>query len=390
MTLTELSLIQLKIPFKVSFKHSSAERNMTQSILIAAKSASGNIGLGEGCPREYVTHETVESATAFFETQREILIGKIHSLESLQDFVQDNEALIDNNPAAWCALELALLDLLAKENKQSIERLLGLRELDRTFQYTAVLGDATWDKFVLQVKQYLAMGFQEFKLKISGNLSDDLKKIALLQELGKGNLKLRVDANNIWQDSSTAIDYFKQLGIQLVGIEEPLTAMQFAQLSEMAEGTQTKIILDESFLNKSHFEPIQEITRSFIINIRISKMGGLLRSLEIARVAEQLALPIIVGAQVGETSLLTRAALAVAHTNKHNLLAQEGAFGTLLLKYDIVSPPLVFQKRGRLDPKAFLKPAEYGMQLSYQFDKINGLRNRQVGYKSVAQNAIGS
>ena len=386
MTLTELSLIKLKIPFKVSFKHSSAERNMTQSILVAAKSASGNIGLGEGCPREYVTHETVESATAFFETHREILIGKIHSLESLQDFVRDNEALIDNNPAAWCAIELALLDLLAKENKQSLEKILGLPQLNGDFRYTAVLGNASWDKFVLQVKQYLAMGFQEFKLKISGDLSDDVKKIALLQELGKGNLKLRVDANNIWQDSGTAIDYFKQFGIRLLGIEEPLAAMQFEQLSKVAEGTQTKIILDESFLNKSHFDSIQKIAPSFIINIRISKMGGLLRSLEIARMAGELALPIIVGAQVGETSLLTRAALTVAHTNKRNLLAQEGAFGTLLLKYDIVNPPLMFRRRGLLDPKAFLKPDEYGMQLSYQFNKINGLQNRQVGYKSVAQN----
>ena len=296
MTLTELSLIKLNIPFKVSFKHSSAEREMTQSILVVAKSASGNIGLGEGCPREYVTHETVESATAFFETQREILVGKIHSLESLQDFVRDNEALIDNNPAAWCAIELALLDLLAKENKQSLEKILGLPQLNGDFRYTAVLGNASWDKFVLQVKQYLAMGSQEFKLKISGDLSDDVKKIALLQELGKGNLKLRVDANNIWQDSGTAIDYFKQFGIRLLGIEEPLAAMQFEQLSKVAEGTQTKIILDESFLNKSHFDSIQKIAPSFIINIRISKMGGLLRSLEIARMAGELALPIIVGA----------------------------------------------------------------------------------------------
>ncbi len=372
MTLTELSLIKLKIPFKVSFKHSSADRNVTQSILVGAKSASGNIGLGEGCPREYVTLETVESAVVFFERHRKSLITRVDSLQSLKDWMEEHEQIIDRNPAAWCAIELALLDLLAKDNKQSIERLLGLRELDGTFQYTAVLGDAEWEKFVSQTKQYLAMGFQEFKLKISGNLAVDGKKLALIQDLGQGELKLRVDANNIWQDSSIAIDYFKQLGIQLVGIEEPLTAMQFAQLSEVAEGTQTKIILDESFLNKSHFEPIQEITGSFIINIRISKMGGLIRSLEIARVAEELEIPVIVGAQVGETSLLTRAALTVAHTTRRNLLAQEGAFGTLLLKYDIVNPPLGFQKQGQLDPKELLRPDQYGLQLTYQFDPING------------------
>jgi len=149
MTLTELSLIKLKIPFKVSFKHSSADRNVTQSILVGAKSASGNIGLGEGCPREYVTLETVESAIVFFENHRKSLINKVDSLQSLKDWMEEHEQIIDRNPAAWCAIELALLDLLAKDNKQSIERLLGLRELDGTFQYTAVLGDAEWEKICL-------------------------------------------------------------------------------------------------------------------------------------------------------------------------------------------------------------------------------------------------
>jgi len=101
-------------------------------------------------------------------------------------------------------------------------------------------------------------------------------------------------------------------------------------------------------------------------------MGGLIRALEIARVAEELEIPVIVGAQVGETSLLTRAALTVAHTNKRNLLAQEGAFGTLLLKYDIVNPTLGFQKQGHLDPKELLRPEQYGLQLTYRFDHING------------------
>ena len=101
-------------------------------------------------------------------------------------------------------------------------------------------------------------------------------------------------------------------------------------------------------------------------------MGGLIRALEIARVAEELEIPVIVGAQVGETSLLTRAALTVANTTRRNLLAQEGAFGTLLLKYDIVNPPLGFQKQGQLDPKKLLRPDQYGLQLIYQFDPING------------------
>jgi hypothetical protein len=43
-------------------------------------------------------------------------------------------------------------------------------------------------------------------------------------------------------------------------------------------------------------------------------MGGLLRSLAVVRAARAARVGLVVGAQVGETSVLTRAALAVART----------------------------------------------------------------------------
>ena len=365
MKLSKFSVIKLKIPFKMGFKHSSAERRATQSILVVAESKEGLRGVGEGCPREYVTHETVETAIAFFETHREQLIDKIHSLETLKHWLQEHELLIDQNPAAWCAIELALLDLLAKENNHSLEKLLGLPELKDAFQYSAVIGDAPTDQFIDQANQYLAMGFRDFKIKISGEVSRDRERIAYLQNKSADTLYIRVDANNLWQNSREAIVYFNQLDTPLVAIEEPLYALQFDQLAEVAKAIKTPIILDESFLNKSHFAPIRLQTSAFIINIRISKMGGLLRSLEISGQADT---PIIIGAQVGETSILTRAALTVANT--HNPMAQEGAFGTYLLKYDLVHHPLMFQAQGLLSPRAFLTPDEHGLQLAYHIDRF--------------------
>ena len=77
-------------------------------------------------------------------------------------------------------------------------------------------------------------------------------------------------------------------------------------------------------------------------------MGGILRSLSIAEKAKQAGIPVIIGAQVGETSILTRAALTIANVYRDNLLAQEGAFGTRLLERDLIEPPLMFGKGGIL------------------------------------------
>ena len=75
-------------------------------------------------------------------------------------------------------------------------------------------------------------------------------------------------------------------------------------------------------------------------------------------------MPIVVGAQVGETSLLTRAAFTVARCARGILLAQEGAFGTLLLQADVCDPPLTFEAGGGLDWKMPAGLGGWGLQIS--------------------------
>ena len=66
---------------------------------------------------------------------------------------------------------------------------------------------------------------------------------------------------------------------------------------------------------------------------------------------------------MGETSLLTRAALTVAKAAGSALVAQEGAFGTFLLERDICDPPLMFGKGGVLDASAHERLAGAGWGL---------------------------
>ena len=82
----------------------------------------------------------------------------------------------------------------------------------------------------------------------------------------------------------------------------------------------------------------------WIVNVRVSKMGGLIRSLALIEAARSRGVLLIVGAHVGETSLLTRAALTIADHAGARLLAQEGAVGTHLLETD---PVQLSAKQGR-------------------------------------------
>ena len=102
----------------------------------------------------------------------------------------------------------------------------------------------------------------------------------------------------------------------------------------------------------------------WIVNLRISKMGGLLRSLAVADAVAQRGMKLIVGAHVGETSVLTRAALTVAHAFRDVVIAQEGAVGTHLIAHDVADPPLMFGAGGVLDAGAAgLAPTGWGLSI---------------------------
>ena len=363
MRIEQLSLSELHIPFKTRFRHASAERSETASIWVEA-SAEGFVGYGESCPRPYVTGETTESARAFFAGTHQSLRQDIVDLESLRKWMTTHAATIDSNPAAWCAVELALLDLLAKVTGQTVESLLSVPALSGPFRYTAVLGDSGEAAFAATAHAYQRMGFRDFKLKLSGDLERDTRKVALLDSVDS-TFRVRVDANNLWPDVRIAETYLRDLGRSFAGVEEPLISKRYAELRQLSEALGYPIILDESLTSSAQFRFLEGTADRWVINVRVSKMGGLLRSLGVVSAARARGIPLIVGAQVGETSLLTRAALIVAQAAGDDLLAQEGAFGTFLLERDVCDPSLMFGAGGILDPRTYpFDTLGFGLPLS--------------------------
>jgi len=351
MKIERLDVTSLEIPFKTSFKHASAERATTANVWVAAcDTQRGLAGYGEGCPREYVTGENIETARDWISLHQPSIVDEITSLETLKQWVLKQETVIDKDPAAWCAVELALLDLLGKGEGQSLEALLSLPPLPSILQYSAVLGDNDEAAFSRQVLKYLSVGFRDFKLKLSGDLKKDIAKIACLNNSGIP-VMIRGDANNLWRNPEDVIDYLDQLGQPFWAIEEPLAPRDFDGLSNIATHTGIKIILDESFTQAHDMHYIRRTPDIWIPNLRVSKLGGLIRSIDLLESARSLGLQIIIGAHVGETSVLSRAGLALAAAAGDARVAMEGAFGTHLLEHDVCEPSLMFGKGGELCPE---------------------------------------
>jgi L-alanine-DL-glutamate epimerase-like enolase superfamily enzyme len=351
MKIRELKVTLLEIPFKTSFKHATADRAKMASVWVEAHENNGElIGYGEGCPRNYVTGENLPSALEWIKRYQTSICKEITSLESLKDWVATQKHEIDGNPAAWCAVELALLDLLGKSEGRSLEALLSLPTFSSTFQYSAVLGDNDLAGFSKQVAKYVGVGFRDFKIKLSGDFENDMGKTACLNGMGMP-VRIRGDANNLWRDSSEVIAYLNRLGQPFWALEEPLAARDFSGLTKISEHIGIKIILDESFTRARDFDAIKDAPDFWILNLRVSKLGGLIRSLDFARQARAFGLQLIIGAHVGETSVLSRAGLTLASAAGDARVAMEGAFGTHLLERDVSDPALMFGQSGMLCPE---------------------------------------
>ncbi len=343
MILHSLEARRIEIPFRIPFEHTSATRNATEGLWVEARSEGDGVGYGEGCPRRYVTGEDMATAASFFTKHRNTLIKRLHALEDLRQWTAEQRQALDENPAAWCAIELALLDLLAREAGLSVEALLGARELRGEYRYSAVVGSGHLDRLRETVQKYRQLGFTDFKVKLTGDVGRDREALGEVRGgRDSQDLRVRADFNNAFQDESQAAAYLDELNVPLFALEEPLAANQIPALARLAERAATPIILDESLLRREQLDALPGPPELWIVNLRVSKMGGLLRSLELLETARARGIRVIVGAQVGETSLLTRAGLAVAEQACDILVAQEGAIGRHLLMDDVCDPSYQF------------------------------------------------
>lgn len=353
----------LEIPFTLAFRHASAARASTQTIWVGATGRDGRTGFGEGCPREYVTGESLATAQAFVATHAAGWRERIRDVESLGGWIRSHEAEIDANPAAWTAVELALLDLLGKSADRPVESLLGLPPLGGRFRYSAVLGDAPPAEFDRHLARYRQAGFRDFKIKLAGDRTGDVAKVRSLEAAGIAPTSVRADANNLWPDADAAIADLRALAFPFLAVEEPLRAGDYAGMLRIARALDGRIVLDESMARPGQLPGLPGDAARWLVNLRVSKMGGILRSLDFLRRARAQGLRVIAGAHVGETSLLTRAALTVARAAGEALVAQEGAFGTHLLARDVVEPSLMFGAGGVLDVGALGAGPGWGLAI---------------------------
>ena len=122
--ITHFDLHAVDLPFRVRFKHAASSRQTSSSLFLKCTLDDGRTGWGEALPRPYVTGETRDEAcTLLAERILPRLVGrKFECFAELRSFLEKCDGVappewVDPGTpqsAAWCAVDLALLDAFGK------------------------------------------------------------------------------------------------------------------------------------------------------------------------------------------------------------------------------------------------------------------------------------
>jgi L-Ala-D/L-Glu epimerase len=341
MKLIKFDIITVDIPMRQSVRHALAERSVARNILVAAHDENGNVGWGECCPRPYVTGETIDSVKQDLNT---IILPQLLDCE-LASFTQAVDLLLPvlnnitrNQQAAFCAAELAVLDLAGKRFGTSAGMVLGPTQTPQV-RYSGVI--ATDDlEAVQQNAAFMAkFGVSDVKIKVGASLEANLEILTAARAILGDSVTLRIDANCAW----TAAEAIRQLTamqtFSLTGVEQPVPAEDIEGMRTITAEKLVPVVADESLCSLEDARTLVQEQACDIFNVRISKCGGLINAQRIDQLARAAGLACQLGAQVGETGILSAAGRHYA-TRSQGVRWCEGSYGQLLLEEDITEPDI--------------------------------------------------
>ncbi|MBK8174628.1 MAG: hypothetical protein IPK66_04895 [Rhodospirillales bacterium] len=338
-----------EIPLKFAFKHALAERRHSDSLIVKAVLDNGACGWGEALPRQYVTGETVGGCIEALGTR---ILPRLAGLEittadDLRAAILDlhDDPLTGGDLAALCSIELALLDALARSEGKTMYALLDRKPRVRTVTYSMVLGSGEKKARKLARLSRL-LGIAEIKVKVGPSPIDNERLVFAVRSVYP-HARLRLDANCAWTLDSARhnLDVLRRYGIE--ACEQPLDRHDINGHARLvAEYPALRICADESLCSYNDARKLAVARAVNCFNIRLSKNGGLFNALRIHALAQKAGIACQLGAQVGETSILSAAGRIFAGISG-DLCYHEGSFGTRLIASDVVRRPVVFGLGGR-------------------------------------------
>lgn len=329
-------LFELSLPLVHSFETSSHRKSGLTHILVELTDTDGRIGWGEiASPTDpYFSADTVETgwhlATGY-------LAGRI-----LQSPTPEPEALeatwrrIRGHEFAKSGFSIAVWDLAAKAEGISLAEKLGGTRSEVVAGVSLGI-EPTIDELLEQVQRQVDAGYRRVKLKIAPGW--DVEPVLAVRG-AYPDLLLHVDANAAYRPGPESTELFRRIdSAQLTMIEQPFDVRDFVGHADLQRQIATPVCLDESIVHVDDIHTMLKLDAARVVNIKVSRMGGLTAAREAHDVAAAAGIPVWCGG-MHEFGIGRAANVAISSLPGFSLPSDVSGSDKYYAE-DVIAPPVV-------------------------------------------------
>ena len=310
------------------------------STIVGVETDTGLTGWGEICPLgpAYLAAYANGARTGIRELAPQLLGADPLALDALN---RQMDAAMRGHPYVKSAIDMACWDLLGKASNLPVATLMGGHVGEDFALYRAISQD-TPALMAKKIAQYRAEGYRKFQLKVGGDPDTDIERIKqAAEELQRGDI-LIADANTGWTQHA-AIRVADAVRDVDVYIEQP--CYSYEECLAVRRHTNRPFVLDEVV------DGIDMVVRAVgdqamdVINLKISKVGGLTRARQIRDLCVSLGIAMTIEDTWGG-DIITAAISHLAHSTPERFLFSATDFNSYVTVAFAEGAPQ--RKHGRL------------------------------------------
>jgi L-alanine-DL-glutamate epimerase-like enolase superfamily enzyme len=250
-------------------------------VTIVSDEGTRGHGYASATPHMGATREGLMVALEHFQP---LLIGRDPlAIEATLMALDDR---INGNNQAKAGIDCALHDLNARALDQPLCNLLGGKLRD-SVPILRILAIKTPAEMAAQAQTLVDAGYRYLKIKVHGDVEEDVACVAAIRERVGKDVHLTIDANQSYsvKNAIAAINRMAPFNIDLV--EQPVPVGDFEGLALVTRTVPITVEADEAA--GSLAEVYQLVTRRAVdaVSLKIPKLGGFRNTIAAARLCEQ-------------------------------------------------------------------------------------------------------
>jgi L-alanine-DL-glutamate epimerase-like enolase superfamily enzyme len=271
--------------------------------ILALQAEDGTVGYGYAASFAHLGATNAGTEAALHRLVP-LIVGK--DALDIEDNLRIADKGIQGNHVAKSAVDGALYDLVANLLKVPLYQLFGGR-VRKQIPICRMLALKDPPQMAERAKQRIDEGYACLKLKVAGDIAQDVQRVRAVRKAVGDKVRLTVDPNMSYR-AKDAIAFVERVAeFELDMIEQPVRMSDLEGLAHVTRSVSIAVEADESAFSPASTFDLAARRIVDAVSMKITKMGGLRNVFAAARICEAAQLGCRMGATVGSRLLTAHA-----------------------------------------------------------------------------------